>query len=123
MVVDPQPAMLEGLKHLLVEQSGIPVELLLVLLGSGLHVVTNMACRRSVYAPPGLFACLAAGICLECRDIWAHYKSIGLFAPQNDPLGEILLRHAVDIAWLSALPAAIVAGALIFRKPGGRSQP
>jgi hypothetical protein len=47
-------------------------------------------------------------VAIEACEIWQHYRVGGLFAPGNDPLVQILGRHATDVMVMLALPVALV---------------
>ena len=90
--------------------SGAIRNLLLVLVLAGLisHVLLCLALRKPVTSAWGLLAPMTLGLFIESYEIWVHYRDIGLFAAENDPLYAILLRHALDIIKMLALPFLIV---------------
>ena len=104
---------MEYLKQLLRDELGIPVVLVFVAAGLVAHLVLNALLRRSPLSAWGLLAPLALGIVIEARDIWVHYRHVGLFAPGNDHVMVILARHGADVLKMVAIPlVAVVLGRL-----------
>lgn len=108
--------MLDAIKSLLRDQLGIDPKLILVVVGAVSFLALNVALNKRVFSPWGLLAPLILGIALEAVEIYVTYRSVGLFAPQNDPVGQIVLRHSVDIAILAVIPVLLcVVGAISSR--------
>ncbi len=101
--------MLEQLKSLLREQLGLPAWLVLVTGGLAAHLALTVVLRKAPASAWGLLAPLALGLAVEGYEIWVHYRHVGLLAPGNDPLWQILARHALDVARVLCLPLLLVA--------------
>ena len=86
---------------------------MLAVAGCLIHLLLNAVLRKPVTSAWGLLGPLAFGVILESYEIWMQYRSIGLFAPGNDPLLTILARHGLDVLLMLSVPVLIVsAGAL-----------
>ena len=83
----------------------------LIVLGLIAHVALTALLRKSPTSAWGLLAPLLLGVALEAYEIWLHYKDIGLFAAENDPVLVILARHALDVA-------VMLTGSLILMAAG-----
>lgn len=80
------------------------------------HFALNAVLRKPLTSALGLLAPLALGLALESYEIWVQYRNVGLFAPGNDPVLTILLRHGFDIVKMLAVPLLlVVAGTLSAR--------
>ncbi len=101
--------MISTIKSFLRETLALPPELVLVVAGLVSHVMLCLLLGRSPYAAWGLLGPLIFGVALEGYEIWVHYKDIGLFAPGNDSLLTILLRHGKDVLLMLSLPLLLVA--------------
>ena len=108
--------MLDRLKHIFKVNLGLPPVVILITVGLLSHLLLNALLRKSPLAAWGLIAPLCLGICLEGYEICVQYRNIGLFAPGNDPLAMIFLRHFVDVLWLLAVPALLVVLELLLRR-------
>lgn len=107
--------MLERLKGMLREQLGLSPAFVLLVAGLCAHLALNAAVRKPPFAATGLLAPLLLGLTLEAYEIWHRYRDSGLFAPGNDPLLEILGRHAIDVLLMLAIPLLVVAGGRLLR--------
>lgn len=108
--------MLEEAKSFLRDQLGLPPSAVLVLAGLAAHLAFTALLRKSPTSPWGLLAPLTLGLALETYEIWIQYRTIGLFAPGNDPLWAILARHALDVVKLLAAPILLtIAGSMLSR--------
>lgn len=103
--------MLDRFKTLLRDQVELPAWVVLTLTGLVGHIALNAILRRPVTSAWGLLAPLTLRAALESYEIWVSYRALGLFAPSNDPLLAIRLRHGLDIVMMLVLPAALVATA------------
>ena len=99
--------MFAQLENFLRYQLGLPLWLLLVAVGCLAHLILNTLLRKPFYSGWGLLAPLCLGISLEVYEIYVQYRQVGLFAPGNDPLINILARHGLDIAYMLAAPILI----------------
>ena len=95
---------------------GLPPIAVLITVGLLAHILLNALLRKSPLAAWGLLAPLCLGICLESYEIWMQYRKFGLFAPGNDPLAMIMIRHFVDVLWLLAAPTLLVVLAILLRR-------
>lgn len=100
--------MIEGLKSFLREQLGLPGWVVLAATGLALHLLANALWKRPVGSAAGLVAPLSAAVLIEAFEIWVRYRPIGLFAPGNDPLWQILGRHSIDVAIMLLPPVVLV---------------
>lgn len=101
--------MLQDLKNLIRDDLGLPPSLVFIVAGLVTHIALNALLRKPITSAFGLLAPLALGLTLESVEIWIQYKNTGLFAPGNDPIQIILLRHGLDIAKMIAAPLILVA--------------
>lgn len=100
--------MLRDIKYIVRDQLGLPSWLVLIVAGCIAHVVLNAILRKPVTSSWGLIGPVGLGVALEWYEIWIQYRSVGLFAPGNDPLLTILSRHSIDIFLMVAGPLSIV---------------
>ena len=108
--------MLNDLKSLIRDQLGIPSWMVLIATGVTAHIFLNAILRKPVESYWGLIGPAALGVALEAYEIWFLYRSIGLFAPGNDPILAILGRHGLDIALMLVGPLLIVVFGSFFVK-------
>lgn len=108
--------MLQKLKYFLRDQLGLPPWAILVAVGCLAHLLLNTMLRKPVTSPWGLLGPFSLGIAIESWEIWLQYRSIGLFAPENDALLTILGRHGLDVALLLGGPLLIVLIGIIFSR-------
>ena len=100
--------MLQELKNLLKDQWGLSPDLVLMLSGCLVYFAFNALLRKPALAPWGLVAPLVLALGLEACEIWDQYQHVGLFAPGNDPLLGIVVRHGLDVLKVMALPLVLV---------------
>ena len=100
--------MLTQLKVFLRDTLGIPAAAVLLATGLLAHVVLCLLLRKPMVSAWGLIAPALLGVMIEAYEIWVQYREIGLFAPGNDPVAAILLRHAFDVAKMLLLPGLLV---------------
>ena len=98
---------------LLRDALGLPPAVVLAVVGGAAHMRLNWLLKNPLMSPWGVLGPLALGVALETWEIWVRYRDIGLFAPGNDPLLEILARHAIDIAVMLAVPVLLVSAGVI----------
>lgn len=106
--------MLSDFKAVFRDYVGAPPWLVLTIVGCLAHIASNVVLRKPITSTWGLIAPLTLGLTLESYEIWEQYRHVGLFAPTNDPLILILIRHAIDIAFLLIGPALMVLGGTIL---------
>ena len=106
--------MLSDLKAVFRDYVGMPPWLVLIIVGSVAHVVSNVVLRKPITSAWGLIAPLSLGLVIESYEIWELYRHVGFFAPTNDPLLFILARHALDIALMLIGPIVIVVGGAVL---------
>lgn len=106
--------MVRDLKAIFRDYVGAPPWLVLILVGCVAHVASNVVMRKPITSAWGLIAPLTLGLALESYEIWEQYRQVGLFAPTNDSLLLILVRHAQDIALLLTAPVLIVLGGAVL---------
>ena len=104
----PGSNLIQGLKSLLRDHAGIPAPVLFVSTGTGAFLVTNWLLGNRWFSPWGLCGAAMLGIAIESYEIWDHYKNQDLFSSDARVLATILGRHATDILWMLAVPAALV---------------
>jgi len=97
------------LKSFLRDTLILPPDLVLVIVGLISHLLLCLLLRKPLNSAWGLFAPITVGILIEGYEIWVQYRDVGLFAPSNDPLAIILLRHGFDILKMLVLPVLLVA--------------
>jgi hypothetical protein len=107
---------LDRLKHVLTSSLGLPPVVVLTTAGLVAHILLNSLLRKSPLAAYGLIAPLCLGIGLESFEVWQQYRRVGLFAPGNDSLPLIIMRHFVDVLWLMVAPGLLVLGGSAFRQ-------
>lgn len=107
--------MLDRLKGLLREQLGLSPAFVLLAVGLCAYLALNAVMRKPPFAATGLLAPLLLGTALETYEIWHRYQESGLLAPGNDPLLQILGRHAIDVLLMLAIPLLLVAGGRLLR--------
>ena len=100
--------MVSQLKTFLRDTLGLPTWAVIASAGLVTHLVLNLVLRKSPTSPWGLLAPLTIGVLVEAYEIWIQYRSIGLFAPGNDPILVILARHGLDVLLMLALPILLV---------------
>lgn len=100
--------MLAQLETFLRYQLGLPRWSLLVAVGCLAHLILTTLLRKPIYSGWGLLAPLCLGISVEGYEIYVQYRQVGLFAPGNDPLINILARHGLDLAYMLAAPILII---------------
>ena len=100
--------MIEQLKTLLRDTLALPPDLVLAVSGLIGHLLLCLMLRLPMHSPWGLLAPAILGMLIEGYEIWVQYRDVGLFAPGNDPLGVILLRHALDLLKMLGLPLLLV---------------
>ena len=107
--------MLTHLKSL-IREWGIPPWAVLLIAGLMSYLALNAVLKKPWASPWGLLAPLLLGVLIEGYEIWVHYRDIGLFAADNDPLWRILGRHSLDVLKMLALPLLLtVAGQISAR--------
>ena len=100
--------MFDHLKSFLRDTLALPPDLILVVVGLVSHILFCLLLRKPLNSAWGLLAPVMLGILIESYEIWIHYRDIGLFAPNNDPVAVILLRHSLDIIKMLVLPSLLV---------------
>ena len=100
--------MLQKLKFIFRDKLGLPPWMVLVAVGCFAHVALNAVLRRPITSGWGLLGPLGLGVAVESYEIWIQYRTIGLFAPSNDPLLTILGRHGLDVLFMLAGPLIVV---------------
>ena len=80
----------------------------LPVLGLVAHVAVNVLLRKPPGSAWGLLAPLTLGLAIEAWEIRVQYGDMGLTAPGNDPLVQILLRHGLDVGLMLAGPVLLV---------------
>ena len=100
--------MFEHIKSFLRDTLALPSGLILMIVGLVSHILFCLLLRKPLNSAWGLLAPVLLGILIESYEIWIHYRDIGLLAPDNDPLGVILLRHSFDIFKMLMLPSLLV---------------
>jgi hypothetical protein len=104
---------LQQIKSLIRDQLGLPPVVVLVVTGCVSHLLLNVLLRKPPSSAWGLLAPGVLGLALESYEIWVQYKSVGLFAPGNDPLLVILWRHGLDILKMLVGPALLVVAGIL----------
>lgn len=110
---DETRIMFEQIKTVLRDYIGLPPWSVLAAVGLVAFLALNALLRKPLTSGWGLLAPLAIGIVLESYEIRVQYREVGLFAPGNDPLLVILARHGLDVLIMLAIPAVVVAIALV----------
>ena len=100
--------MLHQLKFIFRDKLGLPPWTVLVAVGCLAHVALNAVLRKPITSGWGLLGPLGLGVAVESYEIWIQYRTIGLFAPNNDPLLTILGRHGLDVLLMLAGPLLLV---------------
>ena len=100
--------MFAQLKSFLRDTLTLPPDLVLVIVGLISHLLLCLLLRKPLNSAWGLLAPIIVGILIEGYEIWVQYRDVGLFAPINDPLAVILLRHGLDILKILVLPILLV---------------
>lgn len=100
--------MIQQLKSLIRDQFGLPPDLVLGVTGCVSFLLLNLLLRKPLMSAWGMLAPLILGVLIESYEIWVQYRSIGLFAPGNDPLINILARHGLDVLKMLAAPILLV---------------
>lgn len=109
--------MFDRLKSFFRDTLALPPDLILIIVGLVSHLLLCLLLRKPLNSAWGLLAPTLLGILIESYEIWIHYRDIGLFAPSNDPLEVILLRHSLDIIKMLALPLILVVVSKISAHP------
>jgi hypothetical protein len=109
--------MLDQLKSFFRDTIALPPDLVLVIVGLIAHLLLCLVLRKPLNSAWGLLAPIIIGIFIEGYEIWVQYRDVGLFAPSNDPLAVILLRHSLDILKMLVLPVLLVAIGKISAHP------
>ena len=109
--------MFTQLKSFLRDTLALPPDLVVVIVGLITHLLLCLVLRKPLNSAWGLLAPAIVGMLIEGYEIWAQYRDVGLFAPSNDPLAVILLRHGLDILKMLVLPVLLVATGKIGAHP------
>lgn len=107
-LIDLGRLMLQQIKSLIRDQLGLPADAVLVVTGCAAHLLLNVLLRKPSTSAWGLLGPCVLGIAIESYEIWVQYRDIGLYAPGNDPLIEIISRHALDVLKMLAAPLVLV---------------
>lgn len=107
--------MLARLKAFLQSELGISADVMFVVMGLALFLLTCLIFRKPVWWAWALVPGLCISILIEAMEIRDHYGGFaGLSEQSAKEIAFILLRHSRDILVVNVLPLVVVVGSAVW---------